>query len=145
MEAYGVVMERYRQVTQEELRWRGRRMVAGIAESETRSFAANFLIPMLVRQDPRYFRAEGRSRGYRLAHALSRVVIARSDRGTPMFNFGVVGGTFAAAGAARWYNTQLNVPGLNSNQHFIKSVGFNFAADAFENVLREFWPRRAQK
>jgi hypothetical protein len=142
MQIYGDKAQRYRDQIQEELRSRGRRFGAGMAESETRAFLRNFAVPTLFREDPRYFRADRHHRfGYRLGYALSRLAVARSDAGNNTVNVAEIASNCGAAALARKYDTSLALPRLDSNAHMLKSIGVNFAFDGISNIFREFLSR----
>ncbi len=136
--------EAARDQLQEELRMRGRRFIAGMAEGETRVFLQEFMLPVIWRQDPRYFKSEGHHGvGYRMLYAVSRVGIGRSDSGHSTINFSRLLGAAGAAAAARYYYfDSLEVSNLGTSQHLLKSIGGSLALDGVFNVVREFWPHR---
>jgi hypothetical protein len=124
--AYGQGMEGY-----------GKRYGALLANHEAGVFFESFLLPTLLHQDPRYFRA-GPSRGVlrRLIYATSRVAITRGDDGAQTFNSSHIAG-------------MLLVDGLTNAYYPRPQRGFGDTMSRFEgglissaqtNLLREFWP-----
>lgn len=133
----------WRQLTQQQLRWRARRFGSGLAESETRNFLENYALATAFHQDPRYFPADrGHSRGTRMMYAVRSVVMTRNDKGQSQFNYSKMLATVGASALAYYaYDPALNVKELATGRHMAKSIGLNLTFDAVENIVREFWPR----
>lgn len=70
----------------------GQRFAASEADQVTSSLLIFGVLPHLMKQDPRYFRKGKGSVWSRVSYAASRTVIARSDSGHAMFNYGQVFG-----------------------------------------------------
>ncbi len=147
LQNYETKAESARDRLQEELRWRGRRFLAGMAQGETQAFLQNFMLPVIWRQDPRYFKAEGyHGVGYRMLYALSRVAVARSDSGHSVVNYSRLMGAAGAAAAARYYYfDSLDVSHLATSQHMLKTIGGSLALDGVFNIVREFWPQKGDR
>jgi hypothetical protein len=93
------------------------------------------VLPILFREDPRYFRKAEGSKKSRFAYALSRIVITRTDNGTPTFNFSeIIGNGIAAGVGLSYYSDDRDVP------DYMQNWGMQLATDAISQVLKEFWP-----
>ena len=107
-----------------------------LATSETNVFFGRFLIPTLLRQDPRYFRNPDFPFMKRALYAVSRVIITRSDSGHETFN-----ASYVLGGAASQALSDLYVPGQEQGMHpIVHRLTFNMAQDAGFNLIHEFWP-----
>jgi hypothetical protein len=93
------------------------------------------IMPALTHEDPRYFRLGDGTKKHRIAYALSRILVTRTDSGRMSFNFSeVAGNSIAVAVSNAWYPDTRNV---SDN---VQKLGIQLATDAFSNVLKEFWP-----
>jgi hypothetical protein len=119
----------------------GQRMGINLATSESDVFFQRFLIPALLKQDPRYFRNPDLPFTRRVAYSVSRIVITRADNGHETFNASkIVGGSISQALA------DLYVPGDRQGLAPIWGrVAFNLARDAGFNLVHEFWPDLRRK
>jgi hypothetical protein len=107
-----------------------------LATSESDVFFERFLVPTLLRQDPRYFRAPSLPFFKRVLYSMTRVVITRADDGSDTFNYSRVMG-----GAASQALSDIYVPGQKQGlQPIGNRVIFDMARDAGFNLLHEFWP-----
>ena len=107
-----------------------------LATNETDVFFERFFIPVLLKQDPRYFRNPELPFFRRALYSMSRVVITRSDSGHSVFNASAVLG-----GAASQALSDLYIPGHDQGLGPIRDrVTFDLLRDAGFNLLHEFWP-----
>jgi hypothetical protein len=114
----------------------GRRFGMSIADTGVSEFFSTFLISTLAHQDPHYHRNPTASVGRRIGYALSRVVIARSDSGEPMFNYAEFAGTTASSLVETTFHFEREeTPGAVSARIFV-SIG----SDAAWNLMSEFLP-----
>src|SRR5438270_8159421 len=123
--------------------WRGLGQHAGIelATSESDIFFQQFLIPALLKQDPRYFRNPSLPLPKRALYSMSRVVITHADDGHSTFNASRIAG-----GAISQALSDLYVPGLRQGMTPIWSrISFNLVRDAGFNLVHEFWPDLRKK
>lgn len=107
------------------------------ADQFTGNYMTEGILPMLLREDPRYFR-RGSGRGgvlSRTSYAASRIFITKTDRGRTTFNFAEVLGNGISAGIANAYYPRER--GLSDN---LARLSTQLATDAFSQVLKEFWP-----
>ncbi len=92
-------------------------------------------MPILLHEDPRYFRMSEGSIGRRTWYAVSRIVVGHTDSGKTTFNYSeVIGNGIASAIGLSYYPDSRNVPDYMSNW------GIQLATDATSQVLKEFWP-----
>jgi len=98
------------------------------------------IYPVLLHQDPRYFRRRKGTGPSRLGYAISRLFMTRTDSGKHQFNYSeVVGGATSVAISNAYYPDGRNV-GDNVGRYALQ-LGF----DAASNVLKEFWPDLKRK
>jgi hypothetical protein len=100
------------------------------------------LLPILFREDPRYFR-RGKTRGgvwSRAGYAATRIFVTRTDKGGSSFNFAEVVGNGIAAGVGNAYYPSER--GVSDN---VSRFAQYLATDAISQVLKEFWPDIKQK
>jgi hypothetical protein len=81
----------------------GKRFGAATADSIDGSLWGGFLLPVLFKEDPRYFRLGDGTVMHRATYAMSRVVITRTDSGHRTFNFSEILGNLVAGGIANTY------------------------------------------
>jgi hypothetical protein len=114
----------------------GARYGAALATSESTRFFQSFLLPSLLKEDPRYFRKGSGGFGPRVGYSISRVLVGRTDSGHRRFNFSVVGGAFASAALSNTYLPDVDRdPGRT-----MASAGVTLATTAGWNLLSEFAP-----
>jgi hypothetical protein len=93
------------------------------------------LYPVLLREDPRYFRSGTGHAMARIGSAMSQIVWTHTDSGRSRFNFSeVVGNSTAVALSDAYY------PGSHSLASSLTKLGLQLAVDAASNVIKEFSP-----
>jgi hypothetical protein len=98
------------------------------------------LVPILTREDPRYFRrGEGSMLG-RVGYALKQIVITRTDSGHYFVNISEWGGNAAAVAISNAY-----YPDTRTASDNVQRLLIACGTDAFSNVLKEFWPDAKKK
>jgi hypothetical protein len=118
--------------------WAGLGQYYGVmlANRETDLFFKQFLLPTVLKQDPRYYRNPSLSPAKRFFYSTSRVFVARADSGGQMFNGSIVLGS-----AARQALKDLYVPGERQGIGAIGSrVAFDLLREAGNDLMHEFWP-----
>jgi hypothetical protein len=114
----------------------GSRYGASLATTESTRFFQSFLLPSILKEDPRYFRKGQGGFGNRFAYSISRVLVTRTDSGHQSFNFSAVGGAFAGAALSNTY-----MPDVNRDAgRTAVSFGLSLANTAGWNLLKEFGP-----
>jgi hypothetical protein len=100
----------------------------------------NYLVegfmPILFREDTRFYTLEHGRPLKRATYAFSRMWITRTDSGKPTPNFSEIIGAGAAAGIANLYYPENERTWTKTGQHWATNIGF----DAITLVFREFWP-----
>jgi len=95
-----------------------------------------FMLPVVFKQDPRYFTKGHGGFFNRTGYALSRLVITRTDSGSSQINYSEVIGNGAAAGiSGLYYPTQYRT-WTKTGQRWAQQL----ALDGVFNVVKEFWP-----
>jgi hypothetical protein len=93
------------------------------------------LMPILFKEDPRYFRMAEGSKGRRTWYAVSRIFVTRTDAGTKSVNYSeLVGNGIAAGIGLAYYPDNRDVP------DYLQNWGVQLATDAASQVVKEFWP-----
>lgn len=100
------------------------------------SFLGDFLFPVILHQDPRYFRRGEGSVGARTWYAITRVFVTHADSGrTVFFTSALVGSVIAAAASNLYYPRRDRGFGPSLNH-----LGIDLGDTAAFNVSAEFWP-----
>jgi hypothetical protein len=126
----------------------GKRFLAQEGDQFTGSFLIYGVLPQILNQDPRYFRKGAGSPLARIGYAASRVLIARKDDGSRVFNASQVLGQLGQAGISLSYYPQQDrdVRGLflgwAVNQTY--NIGWNQLKE-FTPDLSAYMKRRAQR
>src|SRR5438874_589986 len=119
----------------------GERYGATLADSESAVFFGKFLLPVILRQDPRYFRMREGSVTRRAFYAMSRIVITRNHDGSSGFNTSHVLGRFISKAIANSYYPQRDRGFI----HTLVNTGNGLLSDVETNLFREFWPDLREK
>ena len=114
----------------------GERLGADAVRQASMRFFADGLMPVVLHEDPRYYRKATGSYVSRGVYAAERSVIDRHDSGKNGFNFaGVSGRLFASALTAAYYPDPSVGAGV-----VLETWGTSIAGDAGNNLFREFLP-----
>jgi hypothetical protein len=118
-----------------------KRFGASYADNFDGTMLGNALFPILLKQDPRYFR-RGKGRfSTRLLYSLSTTVWCKNDNGKRGPNYSNILGNLAAGGISNLY-----YPSTDRGAALTFERGFTVTAyGAFGGVFNEFWPDIAQK
>jgi hypothetical protein len=84
----------------------GKRFGSTLADEVSSSFFANYFYPVLLKEDPRYFRLGRGSIKHRLGYALLQEVQCRTDKGGRSFAWENILGSFTAGGLSNAYYPQ---------------------------------------
>jgi hypothetical protein len=84
----------------------GKRYGAALADEVSATFFEGFLWPVLLKQDPRYFRLGEGSTKHRIVYSLAQAVVCHTDKGTRSFNYSNVLGAFSAGALSNAYYPQ---------------------------------------
>jgi hypothetical protein len=113
-----------------------KRLASSYADQAMGNLMTEAVFPSLLREDPRYFRSGQGTTGHRLRYALTRVFIARTDKGNWGFNYAewLGNGTTVAISNLYYPSDTRNV------RDNVQKLGIQVGTDAFSQVLKEFWP-----
>jgi hypothetical protein len=100
------------------------------------SFIGDFVLPVVLHQDPRYFRLGKGSFGKRVWWAVSRVFVTYNDSGRTVFYSSALSGTVIAAGLSNFYYPSQDV-GMS---HTMSRIAIDLGNTALYNLAAEFWP-----
>jgi hypothetical protein len=118
------------------------RYATAYADQAIGNYMTEGILPILFKEDPRYFR-RGKGRGgnwSRTYYAATRIFVTRTDSGGTTFNFSeVVGNSIAAAVGNAYY------PGERTLGQNLSRLGQDLATDSISQILKEFWPDIKQK
>jgi hypothetical protein len=81
----------------------GKRFGASLADEVSSGFWSNFFYPVLLKQDPRYFRLGEGSIKYRIYYAVKQEFVCHTDRGGRQFNFSNVLGASTSGALSNLY------------------------------------------
>jgi hypothetical protein len=105
-------------------------------DQTSENYMVEFIVPVLTREDTRYYPLGRGGFLKRAGYALSRAVITRNDKGTDEFNISEVVGAGASAGISSLY--------YPSRERSLGNVGtewgLDVAIDSMSFVVKEFWP-----
>ena len=133
--AFGQAQDSYPEYGQG-LQGYGKRWGAGYADAFDGNILGNALFPVLLHQDPRYYRLGEGSFKKRLVYAVMTTVRCRGDNGKWQGNYSNILGNLAAGGISNLY-----YPASDRGAGLTIERGFTVTAEgAFGAVLIEFWP-----
>ena len=113
-----------------------KRYGAAFADQATSGFFADFFYPVLLKEDPRYFRLGEGSFKHRFGYALSQIVIAHKDKGGRGFNWSNALGALSAGGISNAYYPQAD-RGLGLT---LDRAGISLLYGSVGALGSEFWP-----
>ena len=98
------------------------------------------VFPVLLRQDPRYFR-KGQGSGWsRLGYAAGQIFWTHTDSGGTEFNFSEIAGNSAAVAISTAYYAD-----NRTAREATGKLGLQIGVDMAANILKEFWPDLQRK
>jgi hypothetical protein len=117
----------------------GKRYAASYAGFTAGSFIGNYLLPSLLRQDPRYFYKGVGTKRARILYAMANAVICKGDNGRWQPNYSAVLGGMAAGAISNLYYPAADRSGAGLT---FENAGFGIAGSAVGNIVEEFFLRR---
>jgi hypothetical protein len=118
-----------------------KRFGASYADNFDGTMLGNAIFPILLKQDPRYFRRGQGRFTTRLLYSISTTVWCKNDNGSHGFNYSNILGNLAAGGISNLY-----YPASDRGAGLTFERGFTVTAyGAFGGVFNEFWPDIARK
>ena len=111
------------------------RLVTNYADQSLGNMFTEGVFPVLLHEDPRYFRRGTGSVLSRTGYALSRVLVTHKDSGGRRFNYSEWLGNAGAVAISNAYYPDSRMASENATK-LLTLVG----TDAVSQVLKEFWP-----
>ncbi|HUD56741.1 MAG TPA: hypothetical protein VMR02_16040 [Terracidiphilus sp.] len=105
-------------------------------DQTSENYMVEFIVPVITREDTRYYTLGRGGFAKRTGYALSRVVITRTDAGNETFNISEVVGAGASAGLSSLYYPSRERSFSNTASEW----GVDLGIDAASFLAREFWP-----
>jgi len=105
-------------------------------DQTSENYWVEFIMPVVTREDTRFYTLGRGGFVKRAGYALSRSVVTRTDAGNESFNFSEVVGAGAASGLSSLYYPSRE----RSFSNVASEWGLDLGIDAASFVAREFWP-----
>jgi len=119
-----------------------KRFATAYGDNAVENFMASAVLPSILHQDPRYYQLGHGGFWRRTGHAISRLIVTRSDSGTKEFNYSEIFG----AGIAATISTYTYHPQSERTFSNVFNVwGTQMGYDAGTYMLKEFWPDLRRK
>jgi hypothetical protein len=134
----------------------GKRFGAALADEVDAGFWSNYVYPVLLKADPRYFRLGEGSVPHRIGYSLKQEFLCHTDKGGRAFNFSNVLGAFTSGAISNLYypgNTRIRTIAATSTSPAIpvyqndRGVALTMSRAAIAlgygtlgGLLDEFWP-----
>lgn len=106
------------------------------ADQTDENYMVEFILPTVLRQDPRYYTLGSGGIFRRTAYSFSRVLITRTDSGGETFNASEIVGAGAAAGISSLYYPSPYKTWTKTGQRWLTNVSL----DGGTFIFKEFWP-----
>jgi hypothetical protein len=113
-----------------------KRYGALFADATISTYISEAIMPVMLHEDPRYFRLGSGTKMHRIFYAMTRVLVTKTDYDTWRFNNSEIWGNLVAAGISNLYYPAANRTVGNTFEKF----GVGVVSDSAFNVLKEFWP-----
>ena len=105
-------------------------------DANNSSFIGDFLLPVLLHQDPRYFRLGEGSFLHRVGYAVVRVFMTYNDSGHTVVYTSALAGTVIASALSNLYYPSKEV----NASHTMTRIAIDLGNTALYNAAAEFWP-----
>jgi hypothetical protein len=119
----------------------GKRLGAGLADETSSGFFRTYLFPSVLRQDPRYFREGAGPFKNRLAHAIIRPAVTRTDSGRRAFDWSGILGLVAASSLSNAYYPAAD----RGVEPTFKRVAMGIPFSVIDHLIDEFGPDLERK
>jgi hypothetical protein len=109
--------------------------VTSYADWAIGDYMTEAIFPVMLHQDPRYFRKGTGSGFHRLTYAMAQIFWTHTDSGGHMFNFSEIGGNAAASAISQaYYPDDRNAASAGSK------LAIQIGVDMASNIMKEFYP-----
>lgn len=119
----------------------GKRYGASFADEVSSGFFSNFFWPVILKEDPRYFRLGEGTIKHRIGYALEQELVCKTDKGTRTFCWENVLGAFSSGGLSNAYYP-------SSDRGFeltMSRSGIALLYGGVGGLVDEFWPDISRK
>jgi len=116
-----------------------KRFGAGYADTVSGTFIGAYILPSLLKQDPRYFYKGTGSIRSRALYAIGMSVICKGDNGRWQPNYSGILGSLAAGGISNIYYPEQD---RNGAELTFENAAIGIGSNAITNLLQEFVIRR---
>jgi hypothetical protein len=113
----------------------GRRVGVEYADQAIGNMMTEGFFPIMLHEDPRYFRRGYGSFWSRTWYAATRVFVTKTDSGGTRFNFSEIAGNATGTAISNLYTPDQRDVGDN-----VETWGTQIGIDSASQVLKEFWP-----
>jgi hypothetical protein len=118
----------------------GKRYGATLADEVSSGFWSNYFYPVLLKEDPRYFRSGSGSVKHRIGYAIVQEFVCHTDKGGRTVNWSNIFGAFTSGGLSNVYYPQSDRGvGLTMSRSAIA-----IAYGSLGGLVDEFWPDISQ-
>jgi len=114
------------------------RAARSFAFGTSANFFEKFAYASIFKQDPRYHKSEKTGAGTRIAYAVSRLFVTRSDQGARQFNISYIAGGLTTAGLSNVWERDERRTAADT----MKRWGIHCGFTAVANIFREFVGKR---
>jgi hypothetical protein len=115
----------------------GKRYGAYFADGTIENYFTGAFLPIVLRQDPRYYQLGRGGFWHRTGYAISRIFVTRTDSGGEQFDYSEVVGSAISAGVSTYsYHPKGDRTLPNTASVWGTQVGY----DTMTLVVKEFWP-----
>jgi hypothetical protein len=114
----------------------GRYFWHAAVDQTTENYMVEFVVPVITREDTRYYTLGRGGFMKRAGYAASRVLITRSDSDKEVMNLSEIVGAGGSAGFSSLYYPTRERSFANTS----KQWGLDLGIDAVADVAKEFWP-----
>lgn len=119
----------------------GKRFGAALADRTSSKLFSELVYPVILRQDPRYFRRGEGTNKRRIGYALAQGFVCRNDDGGRSFNWSNVLGALTSGGLSNTYYPERDRGiGLTMSR-----FGISLAYGSAKRLILEFWPEIDRK
>lgn len=113
----------------------GKRFGASYADFVTSTLIGSAALPVLLKQDPRYFYKGTGTKKSRVLYAIANAVICKGDNGRWQPNYSSIASTLATGGISNLYYPPHDRTGAGMT---FENAGISFAEGAATNLIQEF-------
>jgi hypothetical protein len=114
----------------------GRYYWHSFADQAEGNYLTEAIVPVVARQDPRYYTLGRGGFFRRSSYAITRLLVTRTDSGGQNFNFSEIIGNGAGAGISDLYYPASERTWTKTGQKWLTQI----AIDGAFNIFKEFWP-----